>query len=238
MPQNILITGASRGLGFHLAKGFLEKGNFVYSLNRSENSNIKILKTKFYGLFFSFKAETSDEKSIVKASKKIMGLVPHIDILINNAAVHLEPSPAEEGLPDIQSIDLDIVNKTFNINSAGPLRVVKHFIPLVLKGDGKLIVNISSEAGGIAGAWRKGEYGYCMSKAALNMASKILQNRFAADGVKVLAIHPGWIRTDMGTDAAPTPPEESAAKIIKLTERKWLPDDPVYMDTDGKKMNW
>jgi NAD(P)-dependent dehydrogenase (short-subunit alcohol dehydrogenase family) len=236
--MNILITGTNRGLGYYLADGFLKKGNTVFGLNRLGICDLINLKAAFPALYHPYRADVSDEKAVIRAFKKISARVPHIDILINNAAVHLEPSPSDNEIPDMKSIDFGTIKKTIDVNSCGPLRVVKHFIPLVLKGTGKLIVNISSEAGSIGKAWRKGEYGYCMSKAALNMASMILQNRFASEGVKVLAIHPGWMKTDMGGEAAPTPPEQSASAIIQLTEKEWKLDGPVFIDTEGKQMEW
>ena len=76
--------------------------------------------------------------------------------------------------------------------------VIKNALPLLRKGRKKLIVNFSSEAGSIGTCGRQSEYSYCMSKAALNMASQILQNAVKAEGIKVLALHPGWFSSDMG----------------------------------------
>lgn len=98
------------------------------------------------------------------------------------------------------------------------------------------IVNISSEAGSISDAWRKSEYAYCMSKSALNMASRILQNYLENDNIKILAIHPGWFSSDMGTSAAPIIPDESAAKIVKLLGRSFDLKGTMYYDLDGNQM--
>jgi len=109
---------------------------------------------------------------------------------------------------------------------------------LLLENTRRLLVNISSEAGSIGSCWRKTEYGYCMSKAALNMASAILQNRYRDESVKVLALHPGWVRTDMGGREAPILPPESAKKLFALITKHWNPDDPIYYDLDGQTMQW
>jgi NAD(P)-dependent dehydrogenase (short-subunit alcohol dehydrogenase family) len=119
------------------------------------------------------------------------------------------------------------------INSAAPLSVVKSFYPLL--GRGSRIVNISSEAGSIEMSERKSEYGYCMSKAALNMLSKILRNRLAPEGIGVFAVHPGWFSSDMGTSAAPVTPRRQARLLAKTIDAL-RGDSPLYFDWTGKEL--
>jgi NAD(P)-dependent dehydrogenase (short-subunit alcohol dehydrogenase family) len=110
--------------------------------------------------------------------------------------------------------------------------------PLLKKGDRKLIINVSSEAGSIADCWRESEFAYSMSKAALNMQSKILQNYLKPRGFKVLAVHPGWMQTDMGGADADIPADEAAEGIFRLAEKNWNPDDEIYMDYRGQPLPW
>jgi NAD(P)-dependent dehydrogenase (short-subunit alcohol dehydrogenase family) len=77
-----------------------------------------------------------------------------------------------------------------------------------------------------------------MSKTALNMQCKILQNYLAPEGFKVLALHPGWMQTDMGSPDADFPPEVPARAIYDLTTREWNPTDPIYMNYDGSLRPW
>jgi NAD(P)-dependent dehydrogenase (short-subunit alcohol dehydrogenase family) len=116
--------------------------------------------------------------------------------------------------------------------------MIKHALPLVRKGKRKLIVNISSEAGSIGNSWRKSEYAYCMSKAALNMASSILHNDLRREGIKVLAVHPGWFSSDMGGSAAPITPVTAAEQVVKLLLQSFALDGPVYYGPDGKALPW
>jgi NAD(P)-dependent dehydrogenase (short-subunit alcohol dehydrogenase family) len=109
---------------------------------------------------------------------------------------------------------------------------------LLTAGRRKLIVNISSEAGSIGNCWRSAEFGYCMSKAALNMQSKILQNNLGPQGFKVLAIHPGWMQTDMGGAQADIHPDVSAQGIFELALKEWKPEDAIYMDYQGNVLPW
>ncbi len=233
MNKNILITGASRGIGLALTKIFLDNNFNVYTLTTNIRDELKVLSEKYKEKIYNYICNVTREEEIIKAFENISKKTDSIEIIINNAAIHLD-----DRKKDIDEINFESMLKTYDVNSISPLRVIKHFIALLKKGSFKLIVNISSEAGSITDAWRKSEFGYCMSKSALNMASKILQNRFEEDGIKVLAIHPGWVRTDMGGKEAPILPEDSAKKIYELITRKWKISDPIYFDLDGREMNW
>ena len=186
MNGNILITGASRGIGLALTKKFLKNNFTVYTLTTSIRDELKSLSGIYQGKLFNYICDVTKENTIIEAFNEISKKIEFINIIINNAAVHLE-----DRNKDINEMDFESIKRTFDVNSVGPLRIIKHFIPLLKKGRLKKIINISSEAGSIGDAWRKSEFGYCMSKSALNMASKILQNRFKEDNIKVLAIHPG-----------------------------------------------
>jgi NAD(P)-dependent dehydrogenase (short-subunit alcohol dehydrogenase family) len=77
-----------------------------------------------------------------------------------------------------------------------------------------------------------------MSKAALNMQSAILKNDLGREGIEVLAVHPGWMRTEMGGPHAAIDPKEAAAGIVALTRTRRGPADPFYLDYTGKPLNW
>ena len=124
------------------------------------------------------------------------------------------------------------------VNAFGPLRVTQQLLPLLEKGRRKRILTITSEAGSIAGCCRDSWFGYSMSKAAANMECQILQRWLGPKGFKVLAVQPGWMKTDMGGPEADIPPETSAAGIFTLATRDWPPDAPVYVEYTGKPMAW
>ncbi|MFX0121107.1 MAG: SDR family NAD(P)-dependent oxidoreductase, partial [Candidatus Hodarchaeota archaeon] len=186
MKNDILITGTNRGLGLALVKLFLESGNTVYALYRTMSEDLKQLKNEFQDNLHLYQVDVTKENNIQNALSKIKNKTNSIDILINNAAVHFE-----NHRPHLEHTDFEAIVQTFEVNSIAPLKIIKYFIPLVMNSRRKLIVNISSEAGSISfQTWRESEYGYCMSKAALNMMSKLLHNCFKKDRVKILAIHP------------------------------------------------
>lgn len=234
MKKKILITGTNRGLGFALTTVFLENGNIVFALYRTMSDGLKELKGKFNDDILLFRTDVTEEEDIQAAFSRIKNITSSIDILINNAAVHFE-----NHRPPLGETDFESITRTFEVNSIAPLKVIKHFIPLVRNSQKKLVVNISSEAGSISNqTWRESEYGYCMSKAALNMMSKLLHNRFKKDGVKILTIHPGWFSSDMGGPEAPITPLDAANNVAKTIIMDWKIDDQIFIDFDAKPMNW
>lgn len=227
MGLKILITGTNRGLGFSLTKNLLIEGNTVISLCRNESESLKALKRDFPNHLFLFNVDVTEEKDIKEAFEKIKGITACIDILVNNAAIYLESHR-----PDIGDIDFESISRTFEVNSISPLKIIKYFISMVKNSERKLIVNISSEAGSInTQTWRESEFGYCMSKAALNMMSKILQNRLKRDNIKILAIHPQWFSSDMGGSEAPITPETAANYISNSILKNWSIDEPIFIDS-------
>ena len=232
MNYIVLITGASKGLGYSLTELYLSKGHLVIATYRKNLENLEKIKENKNLLLY--KMDVSDEESVKTAYEYIGNKVKYIDILINNAAIYIEDKSKT-----IENIDIENVIQTLNLNSIGPLRVLKYFYPLVEKGFKKLIINISSEAGSISNCWRDREYGYCMSKSALNILSAILQNYSKNKGIKVLSIHPGWMRTDMGGPNADISPEKSTEGIFNLSLKEWdVNDKNIYMDYKGNIMTW
>jgi len=138
--------------------------------------------------------------------------------------------------------DLDLadgnIERSMDVNAYGPLRVTQQFLPLLKKGQMKRLVFISSEAGSIGDCPRKTEFGYTMSKAALNMEVKLLNNYLHPRGFQVFAIHPGWIRTDMGGPRADISAEESAEAVYQLAVAERGKDSPIFIERDGRVKAW
>ena len=234
MIKAVFITGADKGLGFSLVQQFLRVGVRVFAGQYHANSDLFGLAKSFPQALIPIPLDVTQLDSVSQAAGTVAKLVPALDILINNAGVMLEKRTP--------LLELDLARlplfETLDVNAFGPLRMVQQFLPLLEKGEHKLILNISSEAGSIAECWRESEFAYSMSKAALNMQSKILQNYLKPRGFKILAVHPGWMRTDMGGADADINADEAAEGIFKLAVKKWNPDDEIYMDYRAQPMNW
>ncbi len=225
----ILITGAGRGLGTALTRTYLEEGNRVYALiRRAPSEELLALKEEFKDNLSFIEADVASTEDCNRAGAEFS---EKVDILINNAAVRNETflSPLEE-------YDLDASLAEYNVNSLGPLRIVKAFLPHMEAGS--LIVNISSEAGSLARAWQKNDYGYCMSKTALNRGSVILAEYLKDRDIKVMCIHPGWVRTDMGGEGATYEPMETAHKVKEYVETYKTYEGVPYINYDGTIYPW
>jgi NAD(P)-dependent dehydrogenase (short-subunit alcohol dehydrogenase family) len=232
MDEQILITGAARGLGLAMTRQLLERGCRISALVRAASDSLQELQQKHGEHLNIHVADVSDEESIRRALAEVAERRGHLDAIINNAVIYLDGSR-----PILEQADLAICARTFEVNSVGPLRVAKHGLPLLRKGKRKLLVNVSSEAGSIGDCKRKTEYAYCMSKSALNMGSKLLQNYLAPEGIKVLVLHPGWFNSS-GKGPAPISAEEAAVKVLETILKQHAVDGPLYVDPAGKPLPW
>lgn len=233
--STVLVTGADKGLGLALVERFLRAGYTTIAGVHSAASALEQLFARIDRRAILVPLDVSNMDSVCAAAREVNRQITHLDVLINNAAIY----PHRPNLP-LEETDFEDshLQRTLEVNTFGPLRVIQQFLPLLEKGRKRLIVNISSEAGSITNCWRTGEFAYSMSKAALNMQSRILQNYLSPRGYHVLAVHPGWMRTDMGGPDAEIEPAEAAEGIFALVGRTWRAEDPIYIDYRGQPMPW
>jgi NAD(P)-dependent dehydrogenase (short-subunit alcohol dehydrogenase family) len=234
--HKVLITGADKGLGLALTTHFLHTGWKTVAGIYQDVNNLKSLEREFGPWLVCIPLDVTDIDSVIMAYHQVCAYTQALDIMVNNAAINLPTRPVQS-LAELDLTDGHLV-VVFNVNSSGPLRVTQQFLPLLEQGNRKLIINISSEAGSIGSCWRTSEYAYCMSKAALNMQSRILQNALTAQGFQVLVIHPGWMRTDMGGSDAALHPDEAAEGIFELARKPRSAADSMYIDYQGNPLLW
>jgi len=118
------------------------------------------------------------------------------------------------------------------------LRVTSALLPLLRRSRGAKIANISSGLSSIQDNTSGGSYGYRMSKAALNMASRSLAQDLREEGIVTVVISPGWVQTDMGGADAPTPVTESVAGVIGVIDRLTLQDSGGFFSFRGERIAW
>jgi NAD(P)-dependent dehydrogenase (short-subunit alcohol dehydrogenase family) len=230
--MNIIITGAGRGLGVDLVAEALERGHSVIAgVRRPDQEQPELTElTAAYGDKLTIvKLDVTDEAGIAALAAELKEQGRTLGAIINNAAVlNARNTPVE-------ALDLQDMLTTMDINLYGPIRVVKHLLPLLTEPEPS-IINISSEAGSITNAY-PGDYPYSISKTALTMFSQQLHVYLQERGVHVLSVHPGWMHTDMGGEAAPTDPRQSAGGIISLIEQRTAPEGHFrFVDYTGKDM--
>lgn len=233
MKKEILVTGASRGLGFCFTRRYLEEGCRVFAGYRNNAEELKALKQEYGALLELVVLDVADTASVEAAAVQIKELTNHLDIVINSAGIHSDSS-----FEILETTNLDDCSFVYNVNAVGPLRVAKALLPLIRNGNAPKIINISSESGSITWSGRVKEFDYCMSKAALNMGSKLLSNYLKEDKISVLAVQPGWMRTDMGGPKADLDPYETAVKLVKLFQSIKDLDTPIFIDNEGQSIPW
>ncbi|MCJ8006045.1 SDR family oxidoreductase [Lederbergia wuyishanensis] len=227
--MKILVTGANRGLGYALSKAAVLRGHTVLACARNEDQ-LKDLIEQYPNQVHPLELDVTDEKSVAVAAAKASEKWESIDVIINNAGALYERDAK------IEDLDFSLLERTMNVNLYGPMRVVKHFLPLLFKGTDQTIINISSDAGSITTAYG-GDYPYAISKTALNMFTKQIKHYVSNKNINVYAIHPGWIKTDMGGERAPGSPDDTANNLIDIVEKKKIIDEDLFfIKHDGESM--
>ncbi len=225
MPT-IFITGAGRGIGFHLATLAQQAGWRVAGSVRT-NAAAEMLQAALpRAEIFSF--DVTDHKRVEAAAD---GFAGPLDVLVNNAGII---GPARQSTLEM---DFDGFAETLAVNTMAPLKIAQAFLPHLKTAANPRIVNISSQMGSMANAGTD-RIAYRASKAALNKISQGLAADLAPLGIAVVAIHPGWVRTDMGGSAANIAPEQSAAGILSLIEKLSLAGTGKFFDWDGSQREW
>ncbi|TFE23685.1 SDR family oxidoreductase [Cohnella luojiensis] len=231
--MNILITGAGRGLGLQLTMLAAKRGNQVVVCVREVSDTSEGLWALAARHPDQVRIESMNvtlENEVAELADKLSKESAKLDGVINNAGVLLGREHKIGTLP------MNLLKSTFDVNLYGPMNVMKHMSSLMSDHSGANVINISSEAGSMASGYG-GDYPYAISKTALNMFSKQLNDELRPRGIRVLSVHPGWIRTDMGGDQAPMEASESASGILDLMERKTVVDEELFfVDYSGRAM--
>jgi NAD(P)-dependent dehydrogenase (short-subunit alcohol dehydrogenase family) len=221
MRKTVLITGTSRGIGFALAKQFLDNGyNVIGTTRTGEISNL--LHTNFEVLML----DLSSEETIIKFEKLLKDRNIEIDILINNAAIG----------PDLDSLKptIESFKQTFDVNVTGTVFFTELLCQHIKVG-GK-IINISSKMGSIELCNQADSVAYRMSKTALNMYTKILTNRLLKTQI-IASVHPGWVRTTIAKDNIVNgrlSAEESAIKVFDFVTSSFKTGTFWNIETETK----
>ncbi|MFO8007049.1 MAG: SDR family NAD(P)-dependent oxidoreductase [Candidatus Brocadiia bacterium] len=232
------VTGADRGLGHALAAGLLEKGWIVCAGQfMPEWPELDELGEEADGRLHSVPLDVTDEQSVARAADAVRDAAGRVDLLVNNAGVI---SPVM-GRTIREEQDYAEMHRLFDVNAVGPLHVVQAFLPLMDEGGMRRLCFVSSEAGSIGRCTRRAWFSYCMSKAALNMAVKILFNDLRPDGFTFRLYHPGWMRTYMSGEKnleADLEPEEAAAAALDYFLGACDEDRLVMRDNQGREWPW
>lgn len=217
-PPVAVVTGANRGIGLGVARRLARDGMCVV-LTARDAARGEAARDALAGEGLGVRFHALDVRERAQADALAAWLareLGRLDVLVNNAGVLLDPRGS-------RALDLapELLRATIETNLLGALNVTQALVPLMRERGYGRIVNVSSELGQLA-AMGAGSPAYRMSKAALNALTRMLANELAASGIKVNAMSPGWVRTDLGGARAPRSVDEAADTVAWLAA---LPDD-------------
>ena len=207
--KNIFITGGNRGIGKGLVEIFSENNKVFFSARDKQKARSVIESIGNENIDYVI-MDVSDERNVQNGIEALKEKTDSIDILINNAGILI---PGLKHKIDAVETDDESILKTFNINTVGVLRVCKAVLPLMRPTS--RIINISSGMGQMEGM-ATGSIAYRLSKSALNALTIVLSQELSSKDIKVNAICPGWVQTDMGGYEATLTVKESVESIKKF----------------------
>jgi NAD(P)-dependent dehydrogenase (short-subunit alcohol dehydrogenase family) len=225
MPA-VLITGANRGLGLELARQYSAAGWDVHACCRepSRAEELRALPVRVYQL------EVRDFPAVGRLAESLAG--QPVDLLLANAGVY---GPTQVSLGKIDyAAWLDVLA----VNVLAPVRLAECFVDHVARSQRKAIVLFSSQMGSMALNTAGRHYLYRTSKAALNAAARSLAIDLHGQGVTVLALHPGWVKTDMGGPDADLEAVDAVRAIRQTLDGISLAHSGKFLNYDGSEMPW
>lgn len=229
--RTIFITGANRGIGLALATRYAARPDthvIATTRERATANELAALSQTHAGAVTILEADVADVASIGTVAEMLASDGTKIDFLINNAGT--------ANFNAFGDVDLGDAAEMYRVNALGPLLVAQSLREALAHG--ATIVNVTSILGSIARADASIALAYSMSKAALNMLTKQLSVALRDDGIAVLALHPGWVRTRMGGDGATLTVDQSADGMVRVIDGFDLARSGAYLMYDGSTLPW
>ena len=203
MKRTALVTGANRGIGHAIAKGLAAQGLNVLMGCRNVDA---VQDDEVKDNAIPIRLDLSDRETLAKDLDTILSNYPQIDVLVNNAGILEYGSMLE--------VSMDDFYHSVRVNFEAPYELIYSLVPRMIKRSYGRIVNITSGWGAFSDGLN-GPAAYSVSKAALN-ALTLSTSQALPKNVKINAMCPGWVRTQMGGASATRSPEEGAETAIWL----------------------
>lgn len=237
MPT-VLITGASRGLGFEMSRQYAADGWAVVATCRSPESATNLTALAADNPEIEVHALDVTDHAAIRALAEQLANRP-VDVLLNNAGrLAPEDAPHSRDASTLGSLDYAEFDAQFRVNVLGPLAMAEAFLPHVGASEQKKIIAISSRVGSMACNTSGGYYPYRVSKAGLNAAMTSLAIDVKARGIAVAVLHPGWVRTDMGGPGADVGVVESATGLRQCIAGLTLATTGCFLNYEGDEIPW
>lgn len=234
--KSVVVTGASRGLGFELARHLLRYGFDVVGWCRKPAPDVERLLTDASrgGVVDVDFNRPQTIPAAARRTREILG--ESVDLLVNNAAIGFPAGGRGAAEGPLSALRAQALLEVLCVNAVAPALVTQALAPLLAEGG--LVVNVTSDLGSLSGVASAGSYGYAMSKAALNMLTRKLAAELRQHGTTVVAVHPGSMRTRLGGASAELDPETAAAQLITLFARLGPGSSGLLFSPDGARIAW
>ncbi|KAK6618650.1 hypothetical protein RUM43_013041 [Polyplax serrata] len=244
---SVLITGSSRGIGLELTKQFVTHHDppdtvIATCRNPSTADELRSLMSRFNNLVI-LELDVNKVETFPRLVERVTSIVGSsgLNVLINNAGIVSKKSNLEDVIYD------EYLN-VLHTNTVAPVFLTQALLPLIKRAaavnDEKemcikkaAVINISSVLGSVSLTTR-GYWGYNESKAALNQASRLLSANVETDGILVVDIHPGSVKTDMGGPQASLTTEESVREMMDLIYNLSEYENDSFLRFDGEELPW
>jgi NAD(P)-dependent dehydrogenase (short-subunit alcohol dehydrogenase family) len=220
-----LVTGGNRGIGLEIVRQLAEKGVTVLLAGRViQEAEQAAASLNAVGLttITPVRLDITSLADRVAVSQLIAREFGRLDIVVNNAGVATPEGAGTLSDPLTSGTSLDELRQVFETNIFAVIRLTHELLPLLRNSGGARIVNVSSQLGSLTLHARKDRavaynkrYAYNASKAALNLFTIQLAQELEGTKIKVNSVHPGWVKTRLGSDAAPLQPAQGAQTVVK-----------------------
>jgi NAD(P)-dependent dehydrogenase (short-subunit alcohol dehydrogenase family) len=240
--MNVLVTGASRGLGLEFVRQLAARGDRVFATARvpGEAKDLQALAAAHPRLISVLELDVTDPQSIHAAARQFAASADSLDVLVNNAGVLLGMSAmSDTGQADqLGKLTLEHGLAIMQTNAIGPILVAQEFLPLLKKGRQPKVFSVTSGYGSLAQTSTGTPYHYKASKAALNMYMHALAVDVKKDGIISVVISPGWVNTAMGGSSATLTPDKSVAGMLKVLDKLTLEETGRFFNWNGSEIAW
>lgn len=229
--QTWLVTGANRGIGLGFVRHLVSAGHHVIATARDLEAahDLRQLAQAHAEQLRLVRLDIDDAASRAAFAEALHDA--KVDVLINNAGVLLRAG-------NLGELDGDVLLENLRINAVDVLLTTEAALATLRRGQARTIVHVSSMMGSIADNTSGGHYAYRASKTALNSYTRSLAQDLAGEGFCVVAVHPGWVQTDMGGAGASITVDQSVAGLLQVVQGLAPADNGTFRNWDGRTLAW
>lgn len=229
--KTVLITGTNRGLGLEFVKQYLEAGQRVIATARDPGkaAELQALHKQYPQQFSLYALDVASADSRKQFARDIGNQPVHL--LIHNAGVH-------GGWGELGQLNEEEWLRCLHINSIAPVKMVEILRANLNNAEQATVAVLSSKMGSVADNTSGGSYVYRSSKAALNAAVRSLALDLKGENIKVVLLHPGWVRTDMGGPNGLIDPPASIGGMRRVIDKLTWDQCGSFIAYDGTVVPW